>query len=423
VEAPIFISELELTGPITGIVLPTRKDRPAYTGVQLLVRVQSLPVGYVFLPADALDPAAISRQIWLKLASEINLLRSRAGLVALDALSVDGIQVEEALVDDDADYPLVSVVLCTRNRPDSVLVTLRGLVAMRYRSFEIVVVDNAPSSDATKEVVLREFGSDPRIRYVREPQPGLSCARNRGVREATADIIAFTDDDVKVDPWWLNGIMRGFRAVSDVACVTGLVATAEIENSVQLFFDLRAAWGNIRGQRIFDLTENRDKSPLYPYAAGGFGAGANFAVSQKVLAELGGFDEALGAGTPSGGGEDLDMFIRVILNGHRLVHEPSAIVSHYHRSELSELEKQMKAYGSGCTAAITAILLKNARARREVPSKVVGGVLHVFTLRDRVSDNSTLPSGLMIRDVTGMLVGPWLYLKGRHKVRRLRQAS
>ena len=65
---------------------------------------------------------------------------------------------------------------------------------------------------------------------------------------------------------------------------------------------------------------------MYPYSAGRFGAGANFAVSRTVLKEVGGFNEALGAGTPSGGGEDLNMFMRIVLAGHRLVYEPSAVV-------------------------------------------------------------------------------------------------
>lgn len=417
-EAPIFISELELTEPIAGITLPARDEGPDYNGARLLVRMQHLPVGYVLVPPDSLDPNGISHQVWLALAKDINMLRSQAGLAALDALPIDGIKTEESLAYKPTNCPLVTVVLCTRERPDSVVATLRGLTVMQYPLFEIVVVDNAPSSNATKEVVLREFGSDSRVRYICEPRPGLSCARNRGIKEAIGDIIAFTDDDVKVDPWWLDGIMRGFLAAPDVACVTGLVATAEIENAAQLYFDLRAGWGNLLERKIFDLTENRDKSPLYPYAAGMFGTGANFAISGKVLNELGGFDEALGAGTPSAGGEDLEIFISVILNGYRLVHEPSAIVSHYHRSDVRELEKQMTGYGSGCTAAITAILLKNSRARREVPFKIASGVMHIFTLRNRVSYNSTLPTGLVVRDVRGMLSGPRLYFKGRHKLPR-----
>jgi cellulose synthase/poly-beta-1,6-N-acetylglucosamine synthase-like glycosyltransferase len=289
---------------------------------------------------------------------------------------------------------------------------------MRYPAFEVVVVDNAPSSEATKECIAREFGSDDRIRYVREPRPGLSCARNRGISEAVADIIAFTDDDVRVDTWWLHGIARGFRAVAGVGCVTGLIATAELDSPAQLYFHLREGWGASCQRRIFDLAEHRDESPLYPYTAGTFGAGANFAVTRSVLKEIGDFDEALGAGSPSGGGEDLNMFTRIVLAGHCLVYEPSAVVRHVHRSELTDLARQMRAYGTGCTAALTALLLASPRARRELPLKVARGVIRMFHLTDGVRDNPTLPSGLIRREMGGLLVGPLLYLKGRRQLRR-----
>jgi GT2 family glycosyltransferase len=418
-QAPILIGELELTEPIAAIQLPAREDGVAYNGIQLLVRLQHIPVGYVLLAPGDLESGAVRRQVWRELGGAINGRRSATGLTALDALPAGGIPVEEGLADEPACSPLVTVVVCTRNRPDSAMVTLGGLVAMRYRPFEVVVVDNAPSSDATKDALLREFGDDPRIRYVREPRPGLSCARNRGLAEASADIVAFTDDDVRVDPWWLNGIARGFRAASDVACVTGLIATAEINNAAQLYFHLREGWGANVERRVFDLAENRDDSPLYPYSAGVFGAGANFAVSRAVLKEVGGFNEALGAGTPSGGGEDLNMFMRIVLAGHRLVYEPSAVVSHVHRTDLAELSRQMLAYGSGCTAALTAVIMGDARARRDLPPKVISGVARMLKLSSGVRDNPTLPSGLIRREVGGFFLGPWLYLKGRRNLRRL----
>jgi GT2 family glycosyltransferase len=418
-QAPILIGEIELTEPIANIQLPVREDGVAYNGVQVLVRMQRIPVGYVHLTPRDLDARVISRQVWVELGAVINERRSRAGLPPLDVLPVDGIQAEQKLADEPADSPLVTVVVCTRNRPDSVLVTLRGLVRMRYRPFEVVVVDNAPSSDATKDAVQREFGTDPKIRYVREPRPGLSCARNRGLAEASADVVAFTDDDVRVDQWWLNGIVRGFRAAPEVACVTGLIATAELDNTAQLYFHLREGWGASCERRVYDLTENRDESPLYPYSAGVFGAGANFAVSRTVLKEVGGFNEALGAGTPSGGGEDLNMFMRIVLAGHSLVYEPSAVVSHVHRTDLADLSRQMRAYGSGCTAALTAITMADARARRELPPKVISGVARMLKLSSGVRDNPTLPSGLIRREVGGFFVGPWLYLKGRRNLRRL----
>jgi GT2 family glycosyltransferase len=417
-QAPILIGELELTGAIIDIRLPAREDGMPYHGVRLLVRLQHIPVGYVLLMPGDLDAGAVSRQVWRELGSVINGQRSRAGLPALDALPVGGIPVEPKLA-EPAGGSLVTVVVCTRNRPESVMVTLRGLAALRYGPFEVVVVDNAPSSDATKDAVLREFGDDRRIRYVREVRPGLSCARNRGLTEATGDIVAFTDDDVRVDPWWLTGIARGFRSAPDVACVTGLIATAEIDNTTQLYFHLREGWGASCERRVYDLTENRDESPLYPYTVGLFGSGANFAVSRVVLQEVGGFNEALGAGTPSGGGEDLNLFMRLILAGHRIVYEPSAIVSHVHRTDLAQLAQQMRAYGSGCTAALTAIIMGDARARRELPPKVMSGVAHLRRRSSGVRGNPTLPSGMLKREIGGLIAGPWLYLKGRRNLRRL----
>jgi GT2 family glycosyltransferase len=418
-EAPIFISELEISRPIPGIDLPERTGGPAYTGVELLVRAGRVPVGYAMIEPAALDPAAVARQVWSQLSGAINAHLTGLGLVALDSLPTGGIPDAAA---DGADgvpgeSPMVSVVVCTRDRPDSVVTALDGLTGLRYPSFEIVVIDNAPTSSATRDAIQARFGGDPRVRYVCEPRPGLSRARNRGVAEASAEIVAFTDDDVRVDPWWLNGIAEGFRASPGAACVTGLIATAQLENSAQLYFHLREGWGTACQRRLFDLTENRDSSPLYPYSPGIFGAGANFAMTRTALKEVGGFDEALGAGTISGGGEDLDMFMRVILSGHRLVYEPSAIVWHFHRTDLAELRRQMRAYGTGCTAALTAIVIKRPRSRLELPPRIGRGLLRLFTLSERVADNPTLPSGLMRREIGGLLAGPWLYLKARRALR------
>ena len=241
--APIFIAELELTEPIIDIKLPAREDSLTYTGVRLLVRMQNMPVGYAFLGLDSLDADAVARDVWQQLSAGINARRWGRGLSVLAALPVQGLEIEEKLAEELTEHPLVTVVVCTRDRPDGAVTALRGLAGLHYESVEIVVVDNAPSSEATKTAVLAEFGADPRVRYVREPQPGLSCARNRGVAVAAGEIVAFTDDDVRVDPWWLDGIVRGFQQAADVACVTGLIPTAGINNAVQLYFDQRATWG------------------------------------------------------------------------------------------------------------------------------------------------------------------------------------
>src|ERR1700760_3467491 len=133
-EAPIFIGELELTEPVFGIILPPRADGLAYPGPRLLIRMWHTPIGYVFLPSDALASDAIAKEVWRQLSAAINGRRLSYGLPAIDTLSQAGFPAEEMEAepaDKGAESPLVSVVVCTRDRPDSVMVTLRTLAALR----------------------------------------------------------------------------------------------------------------------------------------------------------------------------------------------------------------------------------------------------------------------------------------------------
>jgi GT2 family glycosyltransferase len=415
---PVYVDQLELTQPITDFRLPTRAQGPAYTGVNLLVRVQKRPVGYVFLSVDQLGAAAITAKIWRELGQEINKRRGQVGLSLLDGIPAEGIPADAALEDELSEFPMATVAVCTRDRPESVIQTLRTLAVLEYPSYEILVVDNAPSSDATMEAVKKHFGDDPRLRYVREPRPGVSFARNRAILEAASDIVAYADDDVAVDRWWLREVVRSFQSAPDVAGVTGLIATAEIESESQLYFHLREEWGDVLERRVFDLTEHRMDSPLYPYSAGSMGSGANFSVSRTALKEIGGFDEALGGGVPAAGGEDLNLFIRIILGGQKIVYEPAAIVHHRHRATIAELSKQMRGYGSGCTASLFAVALSSPRARRELPLKTLQGIMRMRNLTKGVRDNPTLPKGLLKVEIGGFIAGPWLYLKGVRKNKR-----
>jgi GT2 family glycosyltransferase len=381
------------------------------------VRMQGSPLGYVSLDQGGASAAEMACLAWEQLAAPINARRAQRGLPALSGLTPAGVAAEPVLAEPVTDRPAISVILCTRDRPESLLVTLRGLAGLRYEPVEILVIDNAPSSDQTREAVQAEFGGDSRIRYVREPRPGLSVARNRGIAEATADVFAFTDDDVRVDRWWLEGIARGFQQASDVACVTGLVQSAVLDNVAQLYFDQRQDWGSACERRIFDLAEHRHESPLYPYS-NVFGAGANFAMTRAVLRELGGFDEALGAGTASGGGEDLDVFTRTVLAGHRLVYEPTAIVGHVHRADISDLAAQMLSYGSGATAALTALALRSWRARFEILARVAVGAFRIAAIGSRTKGLTEAPPGLIGQELRGMVRGPGLYLKARRDLGR-----
>ena len=178
----------------------------------------------------------------------------------------------------------------------------------------------------------------------------MSRARNHGLARAQFNLVSFTDDDTQVDPGWPSAIAAGFAADPETVCVTGLVVSSSLDTGSERYFDSRYSWGEAFEPRRYDLVAHRHSSPLYPYGAGVFGTGANFAVRRNAVTDLGGFDPILGAGGPGRGGEDLDMFLRVILAGGRICYLPSSLVWHQHRSDMEALGEQIYAYGYGLGA-------------------------------------------------------------------------
>ena len=105
--------------------------------------------------------------------------------------------------------PLISVIVCSYNREETLREALRSLVNQETKGefiFEILVVDDA-STDNTKNVVKDiDSSSCIPIKYVLEKGRGIPYARNRGIREVQAEWIAFFDDDQLAEPdwlWWL----------------------------------------------------------------------------------------------------------------------------------------------------------------------------------------------------------------------------
>src|SRR5205823_7839240 len=141
------------------------------------------------------------------------------------------------------------------------------------------------------------------VHYVREDHPGLSFARNRGIQEAQGEIIAITDDDVVVDTYWLLELVRGFQISKKVVCVTGLVLPMELETPAQVWFEQFGGYSKGFQRRLFDLHQHHPGTPLFPYAAGRLGTGANIAFKASYLRAVGGFDPTLGTGTLAQGGE------------------------------------------------------------------------------------------------------------------------
>ena len=420
--APRWIAMVDLDA------LPTELAAPVWPGeltcrflsVRVLVRLHGAPLGLVECPL--VDGALSGDHLRYVIDRDLSEARARheAGCRGPEECPNWG--------PVPVDWPVVSVVVCTHERPASLKACLRSLSTLAYPSLEIVIVDNAPRTSETRDVVAA--AGDPRIRYTCAEIPGLSVARNHGVAEAKGEIVAFTDDDVVVDPRWLEGLVRGFGRRPDIGMVTGLILAAELESQAQAFFERKVTWGAVLNPRQFSITNPPSDEVMTAYNCGMVGAGANFAARRDLLLRVGPFDEALGAGAPSRGGEDLDYFRRILLDGKAIAYEPASLVWHYHRRELATLRKQMIGYGSGLTAFGFKQLLdpdKRWAALRDLPRALVRFAVHGTSnpgAHARFVDAGPLPRGLWWLEMKGMFQGPVLYLRGRSAVaERRKQAS
>lgn len=447
----IWCCELELSTGLSWLAPP----QPEHVQARILVRLHGEPLGYLRQADPArLDLERLRTRALSEFADGIahHLVAEGQAEAARRLEVTDPTRVPEKPLDTAAlppgttQRPLswipaptatcsnrvvsdaeVTVIVCTRNRSSMLGACLLRLQSLTYPHLEILIVDNAPSDDSTQAVVAEFAASDPRFRYVREPRPGLSAARNRGLREGRGQYLAFTDDDVAVGTGWIEGLIRGFQRSPAVGCVTGLVCTAEISSAAEAYFDARSpSWSSRCEPDLFDMDENAQPG-IYPYGAGIFGTGANFAIRSDLIPTIGDFDEALGAGTLTKGGEDLDLFVRVLHSGNAIAYQPSAVVWHHHRADDAGLLSQMYGYGSGLTAYATKYLLDPSTAVglvRRIPSALWQLTRIRNATTARLTPDVPAPAKAWTRELAGMVAGPGLYLRARRQARlSLRQHS
>jgi cellulose synthase/poly-beta-1,6-N-acetylglucosamine synthase-like glycosyltransferase len=200
-----------------------------------------------------------------------------------------------------------TVVICSRDRPERLGALLEAIREALRPGDRAVVVDSASRTPLTGELA-RAAGFE----TVRVELPGLSRARNAGVRHATTDIVAFTDDDCLPTPSWLDELTAPF-ADPTVGFVTGRVAAAGATGG-------GAVTSVLDDPRVRVFAGRRDPQ--------GIGHGANMAFRRHALLELGLFDERLGAGSRLRSGEDADMFFRFLEAGWKAVYAPGALITH-----------------------------------------------------------------------------------------------
>jgi GT2 family glycosyltransferase len=399
--APLFVAQIELDQPLADIACGLDPGH-SYRYAWILARRHGRPVCH--------------------LTVEI-----RDGIVSADRISEElaashQIDWPESAPVDEASLPHVTVVVpTTMTRVDQIKASIAKLLLLDYPKFDVVVVDNR---DSETEAVLLEG-----VTVVREPRPGISAARNAGLRVARGEIVACTDDDVEVDGGWLHAIAERFVRDPDLVALAGLVVPHELETDAQVHFEryqhsggaadgryspLRFTRSGLMGVRTTDLVAGTQTVAPF-FATAGTGIGANMAFRREHLLRGGGFDVALGAGTIAGSGEDTAALVDVVLRGQVLGYEPSAIVWHKHRSTMEALESQIYGYGVGITAWLTATALRrpvySVALLRLVPAWAASKVHRAPPQASGGEDDYN--AHLLSIERSGMVVGPLRYLQGR----------
>jgi glycosyltransferase involved in cell wall biosynthesis len=322
-----------------------------------------------------------------------------AGIANWDAL-IGAIQCLDPLITQDQDQP-VSIVICTRNRRDDLKKCLDQLMLSIQDTDEIIVVDNAPDNQSTA-LLLKEY---PQVTYVLEPRKGLDIARNTGAKNASKNIIAYTDDDVQVAIDWVDNIRHAFDEPMTMA-VTGLVVPQSLETRTQYVFE--RYWGFNRGyqKRVFDKAYFQVMLP-YGVPVWDIGAGANMAFRKAAFELVGYFDERLDVGAAGCSG-DSEFWYRILASGWNCVYQPMAVAYHEHRKEKKALSNQLYHYmrGNACS-----LLIQHEQWGHEGNLKRLYTYLPEYywaRIKERIKHGSKENFGSILTEMRGCIAG-WRY--------------
>jgi glycosyltransferase involved in cell wall biosynthesis len=235
----------------------------------------------------------------------------------------------------------ISLIICTRNRAEKLRPCLDALARLEpVGALKVVIVDNG-SNDRTREVieVFAAIAPFP-VNYVFEPVPGLSSARNAGLRNSSGEIVVFTDDDCYIAPDFLK-------------------------QTQELFADKSLGYASGR-VRLYDPTDypvtiNESVTPVvlpaFSYIRPGDIKGANMVFRRLVLDEIGHFDVDFGSGSYFAA-EDCDAAGKASLAGYEGRYAPELVVWHHHGRKEVDVERLFQSYDYGRGAYHMKLLLQ-----------------------------------------------------------------
>ena len=217
----------------------------------------------------------------------------------------------------------LSLIIPTHNRASDLIFALESVArqTLPHAEWEVVVVDNC-STDSTEEEVRKfaEAHPDLNIRLVYEGEAGVSHARNRGISSTTAPFIAFIDDDERVNPEFLVAYLEFFRTHPQAEVAGGRIIAEYPEG--------RPAWMS-RWVEMPIANPMDYGAEVCPFPRGKVPGGGNMAFRRDIFAKIEGFDAQLGrVGRELIGGEENDLFERILLSGRTIWYVPNAVMWH-----------------------------------------------------------------------------------------------
>ncbi len=226
-----------------------------------------------------------------------------------------------------ADQPTVSVIVPVRNGEDTIGDCIDAILSTDYppERREILIVDNASTDRTAVQIHERP------VRYLHEPEPGVSNARNRGIAESTGEILAFVDADCLVEPQWLAELVRPFED-PEVGAVGGNLEHAPATTPTE-----RQVARMLGNWQQFAFNSN----PAYPITA-------NAAYRREVIDRIGPFDPHMTRA------QDVELGLRFQeRSGRRLAFAETATARHRNRTtQLGFFRQQLGwAYGAGLVGA------------------------------------------------------------------------
>jgi glycosyltransferase involved in cell wall biosynthesis len=225
----------------------------------------------------------------------------------------------------------VSVIICTRNRPDLIGSAIQSVLDNNYAKFDVVVVDQSDNQD-TRDIV-NGIVSVHQLHYIHTRIAGLSRAYNIGIRQSTGEILAFTDDDCVAPTNWIESIAEAFESEPDAEMLYGQVLRPD---SLRFSTDALPTLAIDHKRRL----SREDGFRIY-------GMGANFAARRTLFDRIGYFDEVLGGGGPLKSSQDFDLQYRAFLGGATILLSPTVVVDHYGVRNPKQWPATERAYGFG----------------------------------------------------------------------------